>query len=136
MNKIMVVDSSATVRKLLKYLLQGLGYEVLEARDAWEALSSLADIEANTLALVITSLDLKNSDALEFIHKVRSDPEHCLTPILVTAKAGDTRLRKGELEGATAWIAKPFSGQQLLRTMASVLEERKTCPELAATGCK
>jgi two-component system, chemotaxis family, chemotaxis protein CheY len=122
MNKVMVVDNSKSVRKLIKYILTAHGYEVMEASDSDAAFCAL-ELESSALTLMIACLSLPASDGMELIRKVRCHPVHHALPIILTAAADEQdRLRQGHLSGASAWIAKPFSMQQVLRTVDLVLK--------------
>jgi two-component system chemotaxis response regulator CheY len=117
--RILAVDDSASVRQVEKFVLSGAGYEVVEARDGQEALSRLTGGPFN---LILTDLNMPNLDGLGLIRSVRANAAHRLTPIvMITTESDDGKKREGKAAGATGWIVKPFSPDQLLAVVKKVL---------------
>ncbi|GAO04587.1 response regulator [Anaeromyxobacter sp. PSR-1] len=116
---VLVVDDSASVRLAERVVLTGAGYEVLEAVDGQDALAKLA---ARPVHLVLTDLNMPNLDGVGLIRAVRTDPAHRLTPVvMVTTESEQARKLEGKAAGATGWIVKPFTPEQLLAVAARLL---------------
>ncbi|ACL65912.1 response regulator [Anaeromyxobacter sp. Red801] len=116
---VLVVDDSASVRLAERVVLTGAGYEVLEAVDGQDALAKLA---ARPVQLVLTDLNMPNLDGVGLIRAVRTDPAHRLTPVvMVTTESEQARKLEGKAAGATGWIVKPFTPEQLLAVAARLL---------------
>ena len=120
MTKILCVDDSTTMRKMVMHTLSGLGnYSCVEAVDG---LDGLAVLERETPDLIITDYNMPRMNGLEFITAVRALPQHRFTPILLLTTETSEDLRKTAKEsGATGWMVKPFDPQKLLRTLEKVL---------------
>ncbi len=117
---ILTVDDSATLRKMVGFTLRSAGYEVVEAGDGAEGVAAL---KANHVDIVITDLNMPNMDGLEFTRSARAMSEHAKTPILVltTESEGEKKAKLKEA-GATGWVVKPFTPDQLLAIVARVAE--------------
>lgn len=108
---ILIVDDSASARQMIKVTLSVAGYAVTEAVDGKDALTKLT----GPLHLVITDLNMPRMDGIGLIHSLRSNPTCKGLPILMlTTESHELRKREGKAAGATAWIVKPFTPQQLL----------------------
>ena len=117
--RILAVDDSASIRQVERFVLSGAGYDVVEASDGREALTLLAGGPVN---LILTDLNMPNLDGLGLIRGVRQDPAHRLTPIImITTESDDVKKREGKAAGATGWIVKPFTPEQLLAVVKKVL---------------
>ncbi len=115
---ILTVDDSASVRQMVKFTLSDAGYTVMEAVDGEDALGKLA----NPVILVITDLNMPRLDGLGLIRRVRSNPACKGMPILMlTTESEETRKQEGRAAGATGWIVKPFTPQQLLAVVKRLL---------------
>lgn len=115
---ILTVDDSASVRQLVKFTLADAGYTVLEAIDGRDALTRLTP----DVSLVITDLNMPNLDGIGFIRNVRSNPAYKGLPILMlTTESQAERKQEGKAAGATGWIVKPFTTQQILNVVKKVL---------------
>lgn len=119
MAKILAVDDSASMRQMVSFTLKGAGHEVVEAVDGVDALSKA---KANKVDLVLTDVNMPNMDGISLIKELRSLPAYKFTPILtLTTESGADKKGEGKSAGATGWIVKPFSPDQLLATIKKVL---------------
>jgi len=115
---ILTVDDSASVRQMVKFTLSDAGYTVIEAVDGSDALAKLA----GPVNLVITDLNMPKLDGIGLIRSVRSNPAWKGLPILMlTTESHEGRKQEGKAAGATGWIVKPFTTQQLLAVVKKVL---------------
>jgi two-component system chemotaxis response regulator CheY len=115
---ILTVDDSASVRQMVRFALIDAGHTVIEACDGIDALTKLE----SRVDLIITDLNMPNLDGIGLIRKVRANPALKGIPILMlTTESQDARKLEGKAAGATGWIVKPFSMQQLLAVVKRVL---------------
>ncbi|MFZ5478371.1 MAG: response regulator [Myxococcota bacterium] len=108
---ILVVDDNAANRKLLRVLLAGEGYDVRLARDAEEALATLADARP---ALVLMDLGLPGMDGLELTRRIKADPATRALPVVaVTARVMQGDEERARLAGCDAYVPKPVDTRAL-----------------------
>jgi two-component system, chemotaxis family, chemotaxis protein CheY len=116
---IITVDDSRSIRQLVAYTLTTAGYQVLEAGDGREGLEKLKTSKAD---LVITDLNMPNMDGIAMIRALRTLPSYKFVPILMlTTESQESKKSEGKSAGATGWIVKPFTPEQLLSTIQKVL---------------
>jgi two-component system chemotaxis response regulator CheY len=119
MARVLAVDDSVLVRRLVATTLTDAGYEVTEAANGAEALKAARQSVFN---LVISDLNMPIMDGLTFIKFVRTLAAYKSTPILILTTDMDPRNKKSAKDaGATGWIVKPFDPEQLLSTIRKVL---------------
>lgn len=117
--RVMVVDDSVSVRQVQKMVLSQAGYEVVEAVDGKDALSKLNHVQ---VSLIFTDLNMPNLDGVGLIRMVRSGTTHRMTPVvMVTTESQEEKKREGKAAGATGWIVKPFTPDQLLAVTKKVI---------------
>lgn len=115
---ILTVDDSASVRQLVRFTLSSAGYQVIEAVDGQDALAKLI-VPIN---LIVTDLNMPNLDGLGLIRGVRANPAYKGVPILMlTTESQAAKKQEGKAAGATGWIVKPFSPEQLLAVIRKVV---------------
>jgi two-component system chemotaxis response regulator CheY len=120
MKRIMTVDDSPTVRKVLNMILSGAGYEVVEAEDGLDALDKL---HQKNIDLLVTDLKLPNLDGVGLIKEVRNQLGNRFLPIIMLTTSADSEQKQaGKGAGASGWVTKPFMPEQLLSVV------RKVCP--------
>jgi two-component system chemotaxis response regulator CheY len=116
--RILTVDDSASVRQMVNFTLSDAGYVVIEAVDGKDALRKLT----NPVNLVITDLNMPNLDGIGLIRSVRANPAWKGLPIvMLTTESQDSRKQEGRAAGATGWIVKPFTPQQILAVVKRLL---------------
>lgn len=119
MKTIITVDDASTIRKMVGFTLKAAGHEVLEAADGLEAYEKL---RAKVVDLVITDVNMPRMDGIELTRKLRALPSYSRVPIiLLTTESGASKKGEGKAAGATGWIVKPFSQDQLLALVSRVL---------------
>ena len=119
MARIMIVDDVATIRQIVSSVLKDVGYRVIEAASAEEALA-LAEVKRSHL--VVTDLNMPGKSGLDLITALRAIKTYDKTPIVILAKdANDENIQKAQGLGASGWIAKPFTPESLLAAINQIL---------------
>jgi two-component system chemotaxis response regulator CheY len=115
---ILTVDDSASIRQMVGFTLSDAGYTVIEAVDGRDALAKLT----GSVNLVITDLNMPNLDGIELIRNLRANPACKGLPIIMlTTESCESRKQEGKAAGATGWIVKPFTRQQMLAVVKRVI---------------
>ena len=120
MHKILIVDDSATIRKMVRASLQSMSpSEFEEVGTGLEAIERLALTRADLIVLDLNMPDMHGIDVLKF---VRSQERYKRLPIIVLTTRGDETSRQAaETAGATAYLTKPFAPAALLATVRDLL---------------
>ncbi len=119
--KLLIVDDSSTMRKIIKNTLQRLGYDdILEAEhglQAWELLDSIEDIK-----VLITDWNMPEMNGLDLVKKMRANSRFTDIPIImVTTEGGKAEVITALKAGANNYIVKPFTPQVLKEKLEVVL---------------
>ena len=121
--KILAVDDSESMRKMVSFTLQKAGYEVVEAVDGMDALDKIGSSKINML---ITDVNMPNMEGIELVKQVRANPEYKFVPIiLLTTESRGARMEEGKKARVTGWIVKPFKPEQLLAVVRKVLDRKE-----------
>lgn len=123
--KIMVVDDSPTMRRIIINVLNRIGYkDVVEAENGLDALSKL---KANPdIGLILTDWNMPEMDGLTFVETVRSSPEFKSIPIImVTTIGAKEEIIKALKAGVNNYIVKPFTPDILKEKIEKTLAMAK-----------
>jgi len=106
--KILVVDDSSTIRRIVKNILENLGYkDVIEACDGLDA---LAKLKQDQVSLVMTDWNMPEMDGLSLVKAIRSSATLSKIPIvMVTTEAAKAEVVEALKEGVNDYIVKPFT---------------------------
>jgi two-component system chemotaxis response regulator CheY len=119
--KVLVVDDSSTMRRIIVNTLARLGYkDVVQGADgveAWEAMQANPDI-----GVVITDWNMPNMNGLELVKKIRAEEKYADIPIImVTTEGGKAEVITALKAGVNNYIVKPFTPQVLKEKLQAVL---------------
>ncbi len=115
--KILVVDDSVSMRKMVSFILSDEGHEVVEAIDGNDGLNKLDD----KTDLILTDYNMPNMGGIELIRSVREGLVNPTVPILMlTTESEAHKKNEGRVAGATAWITKPFNRDSLITTISKI----------------
>ncbi len=120
MNTVLVVEDSNSQRQVIKDLLKASGWIVTEATDGAEAWEKIIDSPPD---LVILDIVMPKMNGYEVCRRLKSDPKTQTVPVvLCSSKSEDFDRYWGMKQGADAYIAKPFTPQDLLGTIKKLLK--------------
>ncbi|NNG13726.1 MAG: response regulator [Gammaproteobacteria bacterium] len=123
--RILVADDMATNRELIKQVLRGDEYIIVEAVDGVDAVEK---ISSQKFDVILLDIMMPNLDGFGVVQQVRADEQYDLLPIiLLTALGSADDIAQGMELGATDYVTKPFNAVELkARINAAVGHKRLT----------
>ena len=117
--KILVVDDSATVRKLISGKLSKCGHEVLCAVDGIEALEKINEIMPD---LILLDINMPRMDGYQVCKLIRNNEATKDVPVvMISGKDGFFDKVRGRMAGTTGYITKPFGPETLMKTVETYI---------------
>ena len=119
----LVVDDSATIRGLIVSMFREMGYLVQTASNGFEAYKEVARFRPD---IITSDYDMPILNGWQFCSELR-DHEHYrnIPVIMITTRATDLDLRKGELLGVSAYLTKPFTRDQLRQAIDTAVHNAR-----------
>ena len=118
--KILVVDDSATMRRIAIRALAGMGYtDCVEAENGQVALDQVAK---GGIGLVITDWNMPVMSGLEFVTELRTT-NTTLPVLMVTTNASNQDVFQALGAGVTNYVVKPFTPETLKEKVLAILSE-------------
>ena len=119
--KILVVDDSSTMRRIIINTLNKLGYkDVLEASNGLEALAVLK--ENPDVSLILTDWNMPEMDGLTFVQTLKKSKTFSKVPIImITTMGAKEDIVKALKAGVNNYIVKPFTPQILKEKIQQVV---------------
>lgn len=120
--RVLVVDDSLTVREVERRLLENSGYDVSVAVDGMDGWNSVL---LNRFDLIISDIDMPRMNGIEFIRKIRSDPNVRETPVIIVSYKDREEDRLRGLEaGANYYLTKSsFQDEGLTNAVRDLIGE-------------
>ena len=121
--KFLVVDDFSTMRRIIKNLLNDLGYaNVTEADDGQTALPML---QTGNFDFLVTDWNMPGMPGLDLLKAVRADPRLAKMPVLMlTAEAKREQIIEAAQAGVNGYVIKPFTAVTLKEKIDKILEQR------------
>ena len=117
--RVLVVEDSAVIRRLIEVCLRPADLEVLMREDGP---SGLAAAQSENPDLLVLDIGLPEMDGWQVLDHLRSLPETRTLPVLVlTAHAEDESRRRADEGGADAFVTKPFQPNDFRQEVLSLL---------------
>lgn len=131
-SSILIVEDDMKIRKLLKIYLEKEGFETLEASNGEEAKEIF---QKHDPCFVITDLMMPRFSGEELCNWIRVDLKSDTPLIMLTARIAETERIEGLEMGADDYITKPFSPQEVVARVKSVLRRTENrCNKISYKG--
>ena len=128
--KILVVDDENIVLSSCRLVLEAENFEVLQAESVEEALNILAN---EIPALLLIDVKMPAQDGMYLMKKVK-EKWPAIPVIVMSGYPTDDTVKAAEDLGAATFIAKPFTPDELLETIRSVLQKEKNHGKKESVG--
>ncbi len=115
LGRVLVVDDDDVIRQLITVNLELEGFEVATAVDGQDCLDKVVDFDP-----VVVTLDIMmpRLDGWEAASRLRSDPRTAgVKVVLLSARAQEADLQRGDRIGVDAYLTKPFDPDELIATV-------------------
>ncbi len=118
--RILIVDDDPDIIESVRYALENNGHEVLVARDGNQG---LAMAEREDPDLIILDMMMPKRSGFLVMEKLRRSSRQPHKIIMITANEGNRHKAYAEMLGVDDYIRKPFNMDQLLESVAKILED-------------
>lgn len=116
---VLVVDDEPTARSMLRLILVRAGFEVLEAKDGYEALEQ---VKRGIPDLMLLDIMMPGMDGFTVCETLREQERTADLPIIMlSARADPESINTGLRVGATKYLTKPVTPDELTRHVREVL---------------
>jgi len=112
MKRIVIVDDSPTIRRMVRASLAGIGVDGFS--EAGSGLEAIEQLTLGPVALMVLDLNMPDMHGIDVLKFVRSHPASRALPVVVLTTRGDEESRELTMAaGATLYLTKPFQPQAL-----------------------
>lgn len=119
--RILIVDDFSTMRRIVKNLLNDLGF--FNTTEADDGTSALAELRRAPFDLVITDWNMPGMPGIDLLKAIRADDALKTIPVLlVTAEAKREQIIEAAQAGVNGYVIKPFTAQTLGDKLAKIFE--------------
>ncbi len=122
--RVMVVDDSLTMRKVLSRLLEREGFEVIVAKDGIDAMQILLD---TTPDAILTDIEMPRMDGFALARNIRDDARTASTPlIMISSRTADKHQNLAKDIGVDAFFGKPVHDEELVSKVNELIVQKRS----------
>ncbi len=119
LKKVLIVDDSIAEIRLMEAVLQKAGYWPVAISDPTRVEQT---VEAERPALILLDVVMPGRNGFQVCRELKNSLQFsCIPVILVTSKDGDSDKFWAKMQGADAYVVKPFTPEQLLQQVQRFL---------------
>jgi len=120
--RVLIVDDSSVMRKIVGRSLRQAGLEIVELLEASNGSEALTLVKGNSLDLILSDINMPLMDGLEFVRQLRriESAQH-IPVIMITTEAGEAHVVQALSLGASGYIRKPFTPEQIKERVIPLL---------------
>ncbi|HBG18212.1 MAG TPA: response regulator [Desulfobulbaceae bacterium] len=120
MKRILIVDDAATMRMYYRSILEGAGYQVVEAVNGIEAMEKSLH---EPFDLYIVDINMPKQDGYGFMRELRSRELSQAPALMVSTEASANDRTRAYAAGANLYLVKPVKPDELLVNCRLLLGE-------------
>ena len=115
MKKLLIVDDSSTMRKIIMRVLRQSEIAVEKIIEASNGVEGLEQLASNPdVQLVLSDINMPEMNGLEFVKAVRgSHGKEDLPMVMITTEGGEAMVNEAMSNGANAYVTKPFTPESI-----------------------
>ncbi len=109
----LIIDDSRAMRRILRQIVEPLGFQIAEAGHGIEGLERLK--EHPEIELVLVDWNMPEMNGIDFVKVVRSDPSNDrMKLVMVTTETEPSKMARALMTGVDEFLMKPFTPDMLL----------------------
>jgi len=119
---VLIVDDSAAIRKILQRVLRQTEIPIGNIYEAGDGVEALATLQAQSIGLVLSDINMPNMDGLELLSKVRAEQAWQRLPVLMVSTEGtQAKVLEAVERGASGYVRKPFTADQIKEKLVGLI---------------
>ena len=120
--RVLIVDDSSVMRKIVGRSLRQAGLEVAEVLEASNGSEALSFVKEQSPDLILSDINMPLMDGLEFVRQLRCiETAKDIPVVMITTEAGEAHVVQALNAGASGYIRKPFTSDQIKERIIPLL---------------
>ena len=119
---ILIVDDSATMRKIIMRGLRQAGIADADFEEAADGAEGLRALAATTFDLIVTDVNMPNMNGLDFVKAVAAKLPTPPPIVMITTEGSEAVVKEAMARGAQGYLQKPFTPERIQEVIGPFLE--------------
>src|SRR5271154_845251 len=119
---VLIVDDSAAIRKILQRVLRQIDLNLGQIDEAGDGAEAVEILKNRTFGLILSEINMPQMDGLQLLARIRGMAHLKNVPvIMITTERGQEKVTRAVQLGATGYVRKPFTADQIKEKLAGLL---------------
>jgi two-component system chemotaxis response regulator CheY len=119
---VLIVDDSAAIRKILQRVLRQTDLNLGEINEAGDGTEAVEILKNRTFGLILSDINMPQMDGLQLLARIKEmDHLKNVPVIMITTEGGQGKVMEAVQLGATGYVRKPFTAEQIKEKLAGVI---------------
>ncbi|MGB9333951.1 MAG: response regulator [Candidatus Acidiferrales bacterium] len=124
--KVLIVDDSAVMRKIVERALRQAGLEISEVLEASNGAEALVEVQKGSLDIILSDINMPVMDGLEFLRNLtKLEAGKGVPVVMITTEGSEARVVEALSVGAKGYIRKPFTPEQVKERVSPLIGSGK-----------
>ncbi len=120
--KVLIVDDSSVMRKIVERALRQAGLELTEVLEASNGAEALAQVQKGSLDMILSDINMPVMDGLEFLKNLANiESARNIPVVMITTEGSEARVVEALSAGAKGYLRKPFTPEQVKERVTPLL---------------
>lgn len=119
---VLIVDDSATMRKIIMRGIRQAGIEVADFKEAGDGVEGMKAVEAGTFDLILSDVNMPNMNGLDFVKAVKAKLGTPPPIVMITTEGSEEVVREALSRGAKGYLKKPFTPEKIQEVIGPLLQ--------------
>jgi two-component system chemotaxis response regulator CheY len=120
--RILIVDDSSVMRKIIERSLRQAGLEQAEVVEAGNGVEALSQVREGVFDLILSDMNMPAMDGIEFLRQLATmESAKGIPVVMVTTEGSESRVVEALSIGAKGYIRKPFTPDQIKERVIPLL---------------
>lgn len=119
---VLIVDDSATMRKIIMRGIRQSGIDSAEFQEAGDGVEGLAAVDGGKFDLILSDVNMPNMNGLDFVREVCSKLDNPPPIVMITTEGSEEVVNEAMSRGAKGYLKKPFTPEKILEVIGPLLK--------------
>lgn len=119
---VLIVDDSATMRKIIMRGIRQAGIDNAEFKEAGDGVEGMQAVEAGQFDLILSDVNMPNMNGLDFVREVTGKLENPPPIVMITTEGSEEVIGEAMSRGANGYLKKPFTPEKIQEVLGPLLQ--------------
>ena len=119
---VLIVDDSATMRKIIMRGIRQAGIEVADFKEAGDGVEGMKAVEAGKFDLILSDVNMPNMNGLDFVKAVTQKLGTPPPIVMITTEGSEEVVKEAMSRGARGYLKKPFTPEKIQEVLGPLLK--------------